>query len=129
MEFLHELLVATLIVIGASFALVGSFGMIKLPDLMSRLHAPTKATTLGVGGALVASMVYFLALRGTLSIHELLISLFLFLTAPITAHFLAKAYMHTQLRQPGQLPRPGLQEWSTLAPPQGSDPEPPQTRD
>lgn len=118
MEFLHELLVAGLIVIGASFALVGSFGMVKLPDLMSRLHAPTKATTLGVGGALVASMVYFLALRGTLSIHELLISLFLFLTAPITAHFLAKAHMHTRMGEGEELPRPGKHDWSTFESPQ-----------
>lgn len=113
MEFLHELLVAGLIVIGASFALVGSFGMVKLPDLMSRLHAPTKATTLGVGGALIASMVYFLALRGTLSIHELLISLFLFLTAPVTAHFLAKAYLHTHPDQALPSP-PNGQHWSTF---------------
>ena len=112
MEFFNELLVSALIVIGASFALVGSWGMVKLPDLMSRLHAPTKATTLGVGGALVASMVYFLALNGTVSIHELLISLFLFLTAPITAHFLAKAWMHSQ--QPTDLPRPEKHDWSTF---------------
>jgi len=112
MEFLNELLVSSLIVIGATFALIGSYGMLKLPDLMSRLHAPTKATTLGVGGALVASMVYFLALNGTVSIHELLISLFLFLTAPITAHFLAKAWLHTQ--QPNTLPRPARHDWSTF---------------
>ena len=112
MEFFNELLVSALIVIGATFALVGSWGMVKLPDLMSRLHAPTKATTLGVGGALVASMVYFLALNGTVSIHELLISLFLFLTAPITALFLAKAWLHSQ--QPKDLPRPEGHDWSTF---------------
>ncbi|WP_028995489.1 Na+/H+ antiporter subunit G [Azonexus hydrophilus] len=112
MEFINELVVAALIVVGASFALVGSWGLVKLPDLMSRLHAPTKATTLGVGGALVASMVYFLALNGTLSIHELLISLFLFLTAPLTAHFLAKAWLHSQ--QPKDLPQPENRNWSTF---------------
>lgn len=105
MAWFNELLVSALIVIGASFALVGSWGLVRLPDLMSRLHAPTKATTLGVGGALVASMVYFLAGNGTLSVHELLITLFLFLTAPLTAHFLAKAWMHNQ--RPGDLPQPG----------------------
>lgn len=112
MEFFNELLVAALIVIGASFALIGSYGMVRLPDLMSRLHAPTKATTLGVGGALIASMVYFMAVNGTVSIHELLISLFLFLTAPITAHFLAKAWMHSQ--RPADLPQPPHQDWATF---------------
>lgn len=112
MGFWNELLVSALIVIGASFAFVGSYGMLKLPDLMSRLHAPTKATTLGVGGALVASMVYFFAVNGTISIHELLISLFLFLTAPVTAHFLAKAWMHTQ--KPASLPAPQADGWATF---------------
>ena len=48
MTFLLELLVSVLIVAGAAFLLIGSIGMVKLPDLLSRLHAPTKATTLGV---------------------------------------------------------------------------------
>jgi multicomponent K+:H+ antiporter subunit G len=117
MDFLSELLVASLIVIGATFALVGSFGMIKLPDLMSRLHAPTKASTLGVGGALLASMVYFFAFENSLSIHEVLISLFIFLTAPITAHFMAKAYMHTQLGNARTLPKPGKHDWGTFESP------------
>lgn len=50
MHLIHELLISGLIVLGAIFALVGSYGMLKFPDLMTRLHAPTKATTLGVGG-------------------------------------------------------------------------------
>ena len=41
---------AVLIVLGGLFALIGSVGMVKLPDLLTRLHAPTKATTLGVEG-------------------------------------------------------------------------------
>lgn len=112
MHFLSEFLIAALLIIGGSFAVIGSFGLIKLPDLMTRLHAPTKATTLGVGGALIASMLYFFFERGTLSIHELLISLFLFLTAPVTAHFLSKAWMHQQ--QPKELPTPDKTHWSTF---------------
>ena len=56
MTFLLELLVSVLIVLGGLFALIGSVGMVKLPDLLTRLHAPTKATTLRVGGALAASV-------------------------------------------------------------------------
>ncbi len=92
-ELLLELLVAALIVIGGLFGVVGSYGLAKLPDLMTRLHGPTKATTLGVGGALLASMVYFWA-RDGFTFHELLVTLFLFLTAPITATMVAKAYLH-----------------------------------
>jgi multicomponent K+:H+ antiporter subunit G len=94
MEMLGELVVSLLIVAGGGFTLVGSIGLVKLPDLVTRLHAPTKATTAGVGGILLASMLYALLRSDALSAHELLITLFLFLTAPVTAHFLAKAYLH-----------------------------------
>lgn len=89
-----EPLTAAAIVIGSSFVLIGSFGLIKLPDLLSRLHGPSKATTLGVGGCLVASMLHFWTLNGYLSVQELLVTLFLFITAPVTAHFIVKAHLH-----------------------------------
>lgn len=93
MNWWGELLVAALIVIGGFFLFVGSYGLAKLPDTMRRLHAPTKSTTLGIGAMLIASMVYFFATQGYLSIHELLITLFLFLTAPVSALMVAKAYI------------------------------------
>lgn len=114
MDVVIEGLVSLLIVLGSLFIIVGSVGLLKLPDLMSRLHGPTKATTLGVGGALLASMLYFGGVEGNLSIHELLITCFLFITAPVTAHFIAKAYMlrHPECRK--ELPPTGRpQDWST----------------
>jgi multicomponent K+:H+ antiporter subunit G len=112
-----EILVSVHIVGGAIFTLIGSLGLVKLPNLMTRLHAPTKATTLGVGGLLLASMIYFYAIKGTLSIHEILITLFLFLTAPITAHFLAKAYLHCHVNPVTDLPATGTKSgWSTFDP-------------
>ena len=78
------------------FALIGSWGLVRLPSLMTRLHGPTKATTLGVGGTLAASMVYFPVYEGRFSAHELLITLFLFIAAPITANMIAKAHLHRQ---------------------------------
>jgi multicomponent K+:H+ antiporter subunit G len=114
MDLMFELLVSALIVVSALFTLIGSWGMVKLPELMSRLHAPTKATTLGVGGALLASMIYFAAFEGVLSLHELLVSVFLFLTAPITAHFLAKAHILGQVDPAKELPPAGERGWSTF---------------
>lgn len=115
MNIVLELLISLLIVISAVFMLVGSLGLIKLPDLMTRLHAPTKATTAGVGGALIASMLYFLAADGAVSIHEVLITLFLFLTAPVTAHFVSKAYLHQQRDRGAELPATGRHcGWSTF---------------
>ena len=82
-------------------ALVGSFGLVKLSDFGKRLHGPTKATTLGVGCVLIASMLWF-GLTGLTSLHELLITVFLFFTAPVSAHLLIKAAikLDTSLRPP-----------------------------
>ncbi|SEO42826.1 multisubunit potassium/proton antiporter, PhaG subunit [Salinihabitans flavidus] len=93
-----DILITFFLVVSGVFGLVGSFGLIKLRDTMQRVHAPTKATTLGVGGVLIASMLYFLLIKGSFSFHELLITLFLLLTAPITANFIAKTFIAVHLR-------------------------------
>ncbi len=124
MSFFAELLISIALVISGVFGFVGSYGLIKLKDTMQRLHAPTKATTLGVGGVLIASMIFFFAKTGHISVHELLITLFLFLTAPITANFIAKAYMARNLRE-DQLPdRKDEFGWSVYddPPEPGTDP-------
>ena len=89
-----EFLVASLILLGAAFALLGSVGLARLPDFFTRLHGPTKATTLGVGAMALASSVYFTATQPGLSLHEVAVMVFLFITAPVSAHLLAKAALH-----------------------------------
>lgn len=101
---LPELLASALIVLGASFALIGSWGLVRLPSLMERLHGPTKASTLGLGAMLVGSIVHFQLVRGEWTTHELLVSLFLFVTAPIAANMIAKVHLH-RLRL-GETPGP-----------------------
>ena len=96
MTALAEYLIAALLVLGGSFGLIGSFGLLKLKAPMQRLHAPTKATTLGVGGVLLASMLLGWA-RGEPAVHELLITLFLFVTAPVSANLMAMAALHLQV--------------------------------
>lgn len=96
-----EWLAAALLVVGGSFALVGAIGLVRLPDFYMRLHAPTKATTLGVGGVLLASMLLGWS-RGVPAVHELLITLFLFVTAPVSANLMAMAALH--LRLPSRAP-------------------------
>lgn len=92
-----EITIAIFILIGAVFALIGSIGLIRLPDFFTRLHGPTKATTLGVGALLIASTIYFTSQSGIFSVHELLITLFLLITAPVSAHMLAKTALHRHL--------------------------------
>lgn len=103
---MSEYLIAGFLIIAGIFGFLGSFGLIKLNDPMSRLHAPTKATSLGVGGVLLASMVHGLAVEGQLSLHEVMITLFLFLTAPVTALFIAKVHLHRHETQ-ASLPQAG----------------------
>lgn len=123
MSWIVELLIAFHLVVGGIFIVVGSFGLLKLPNLMSRLHGPSKATTLGVGGCLIGSMLYFGVGQGPLSIQELLITFFLFITAPVTAHFVAKAHLHTAAGSEGELPTPaGRGGWSTFDAPTGHFP-------
>lgn len=137
---LAEAVIAALLLTGGGFALIGSWGLAKLPCLMSRLHGPTKATTLGVGSCLIASMLYSPAVGHGWTGHELLITLFLFITAPISANLIAKAYLHGCHTAPGAQPPtaegmpdgpPGDADWATfgyedspdeaLRPPAGSD--------
>lgn len=97
MPFWIELLVSACLIIGSIFALIGAIGLYRLPDFYTRLHGPTKATTLGVGGIIIASMIFFSSRNDGLSLHELLITMFLFITAPVSAHMLAKAAMQQKL--------------------------------
>ena len=123
MEMLAEIVISLLLVLGGLFGLVGSYGLVKLDDLMRRLHAPTKATTLGVGGILIGSMIYSAVYLDKISAHELLITIFLLLTAPITANFIAKAHLHRNAK-PEDLPETGGQfGWALYdRVPQGAEP-------
>jgi len=90
MPIFIEYIIAFLLVAGGIFAFIGSFGLAKLDDFYMRLHGPTKATTLGLGCILGASSIYFSVTDDVLSLHEVLITIFLFITAPVSAHLLAK---------------------------------------
>jgi multicomponent K+:H+ antiporter subunit G len=94
---LIDIAISFCLLAGASFALIGSVGLMRLPDFYMRLHGPAKATTLGIGGILIGSMIFFSSQNQGLSGHELLILMFLFITAPISAHIVAKAALHMKL--------------------------------
>lgn len=97
-----EILLGVLILIGAIFTLVGSIGLYKLPDFYMRLHGPTKASTLGVGAILISSVIYFTIKEDALSLHEILVTLFLFITAPVGALLMAKAAIHIKTNKIGR---------------------------
>lgn len=98
MGFYIELIGSALLLMGGAFVLLGSIGLMKMPDFYMRLHTPTKATTLGMGAILIASMLITSYRNGGVSAHELLITIFLFITAPVSAMMLAKTALHLQVK-------------------------------
>lgn len=107
------------LLVGSGFILVGVIGLLKFNDPMTRLHAPTKVGTLGIGMLLLAGMIHSFLLGDT-SIHEMLIMAFLFVTAPISAHFIAKVSIHQRSCQTPPLPT-NDSTWSTLSAPDKGD--------
>lgn len=107
-----EIVVSLLIVAGAFFALVGSIGLSRLPDYFMRLHGPTKATTLGLGLLLFGTWLHDGLVLGIWAPRGLLISFFLFITAPVSGHMLAKAGLHHKLGHRSGTPgaKPGTDE-------------------
>lgn len=97
MQQFMEWVVVCFLLIGGSFVLIGSIGLLRMPDFFMRLHGPTKATTVGMGGILLSSIFFFIS-QGNFSAHELLITIFLLITAPISAHMLIKVAIHHQLK-------------------------------
>jgi multicomponent K+:H+ antiporter subunit G len=93
-----EWIISILLLIGGAFILVGSIGLVKMPDFFMRLHGPTKATTLGMALLLIAAMIFFSITQEGLSVKEILISLFLFLTAPIGGYMMIKTAIHHKLK-------------------------------
>lgn len=83
--------VGALLLLGAGLSFLGSLGLLRLADFYERLHAPTLATTLGIGSVLLASMLFFTAAEGRPVLHEALIGVFVVLTTPITLMLLARA--------------------------------------
>ena len=123
MSFIAELTISILLVLGGLFVLIGSIGLLRLQDLYVRLHAPTKATTLGLGGILIGSMVYMYTQNGYISVNELLITLFLVITAPVTAHILAKAAMHHRVKMMERTRNQHLVESARMQSPPSQEPD------
>jgi multicomponent K+:H+ antiporter subunit G len=83
-----------LLIAAGLLAVIGSFGLLRMPDFFTRMHPPAMGTTLGIGCVLIASMLVSSAAVGRPVIHELLITLFVVMTAPVTAMMLARAAVY-----------------------------------
>jgi multicomponent Na+:H+ antiporter subunit G len=86
---MREVLAAGALVVGALFMLLAGLGMVRLPDLLLRLQAASKAATFGVGGLLFAAAVE----QWNVSVvaRVVLTALFIFATTPLAAQLIARA--------------------------------------
>ncbi|MEY1556335.1 monovalent cation/H(+) antiporter subunit G [Yoonia sp. R2331] len=115
LETIGLIVAALFLFVGSGFVLVGVIGLLKFNDPMTRLHAPTKVGTMGIGMLLLAAMLHAFIMRDG-SFHELLIMAFLFVTAPISANFIAKVNIHKRTCDTPPAP-PRDATWSTLTSP------------
>jgi multicomponent K+:H+ antiporter subunit G len=99
-----ETLTALFAVLGAAFAAIGSFGLVRLPSFFSRIHAPTLGATLGVWCVTLATIVYFSVQGFSLFLHAALIALFIALTAPVTTIFLMRAALFRERQKGSDVP-------------------------
>lgn len=90
--------VIVLLVLGGLITLLGTLGLLRLRHFYQRIHGPAITISLGAGCILVASMVYFTVAQSRLVIHELLISVFVLMTAPVVAMLIMRAAVYRDLR-------------------------------
>jgi multicomponent Na+:H+ antiporter subunit G len=88
-----EIITGSLIILGGFFAVIGAIGLVRLPDVLLRMHASTKIGTLACGMIMVCCAVVF----GTsdIIIRAIAVVLFLLLTAPIGAHMIGRSVVST----------------------------------
>jgi multicomponent Na+:H+ antiporter subunit G len=91
-----DLLTAALVVAGGLFGLIAAIGMLRLPDMITRMHASTKAGTLGAGLIMAAVAIHFMEVGITLRAAAAI--LFLLLTAPVAAHVIGRAAYRCGIR-------------------------------
>lgn len=86
------------LVLGAAFSLVATIGVLRLPDLYTRMHAASKAGA--VGGGLVLLAVALVCFDSGVALRALVGAVFLLITTPVGAHLLARASYHVTGHSP-----------------------------
>lgn len=101
-EIVMSSIIAFFILGGAFFGVVAAVGVIRLPDMYTRLHAASKSSTLGVMMMMTGTFLYFWYVEGYLDTELILAVLFIFITAPVAAHLLSRSAFHADV-EPYQL--------------------------
>lgn len=90
-DLVINLIIIILILTGGFITLSASIGILRFPDIYTRLHAATKASTLGVTSILIAAFLYLYVKEDIVSGKLLLGIVFILVTAPVSAHMIGRA--------------------------------------
>lgn len=104
MPWWAALMVSFLLVLGGLITLIGTVGLLRLKTFYQRIHGPAITITLGTGCILIASMVYFTVTQSRLVIHEILISVFVLMTAPVVSLLIMRAALYRSQHAGGDVP-------------------------
>lgn len=92
------LIVSLLLIVGSSIVLIGALGLVRLRTFYQRIHGPAITVSLGAGSLLLASMLYFTVARSRPVVHEMIITVFVLLTAPVVSIMIMRAAVYRDLR-------------------------------
>ena len=92
------LIVSLLLILGATIVLIGALGLVRLRTFYQRIHGPAITITLGPGSLLLASMLYFTTAQSRPVVHEVIITLFVLLTAPVVSMMIMRSAVYRDLR-------------------------------
>ena len=90
---------ALLLILGGLITFTGALGLLRLPNFYQRIHGPAVFITVGTGCFLIASMLYFTGTTARPVVHELLITAFVLLTAPVVSMMILRAAVYRDLRK------------------------------
>ncbi|WP_332059993.1 monovalent cation/H(+) antiporter subunit G [Bartonella sp. CB74] len=90
------IIVTVFLILGSGLTLIGTIGLVRLSNFYERLHMPSVSTSWGTGSILIASFLYSMFVDQRFVFHEILLMIFLFVTAPVASMLLsqAAAYRH-----------------------------------
>ena len=99
-----EITIAAMVLTGATIALLGSWGLLRLKTYFERVHAPSIIATMGCWCIMQGTIVYFSLQGQGLALHALLIALFVAITVPVTNIFLMRAALFRARREGNDVP-------------------------
>lgn len=90
-------IISFLLLGGSIITLISMVGIVRLPDMYSRLHAATKGATLGVIMLMLGTFLYFWYVNGVIESQTLLAAIFILITAPVSGHMLSRSAFHADV--------------------------------